>query len=153
MGRKVATNRKAYRDYEIEEEYEAGMVLKGTEVKSLRQGRCSLKDGYARVTDGEVYLHNVHIARYEQGNRENHEPRRKRKLLLKKSEINRLIGKTAQSGYTLVPLKVYFKAGYAKVLLGLGKGKREYDKRQKIKERDERRRVEKEIKEYERSKL
>ncbi|MFP4588545.1 MAG: SsrA-binding protein SmpB [Candidatus Bipolaricaulota bacterium] len=151
MGRTVATNRKARRDYEIEEVYEAGIVLQGTEVKSLRAGRCSLKEGYATVENGEVFLHNIHIARYEQGNRENHEPRRKRKLLLKKREIKRLIGKTSQKGYTLVPLKIYFKHGYAKVELGLGKGKKQHDKRQKIKERDEQRRVERELKEFERN--
>lgn len=151
MGKTVARNRKAYRDYDIEEEYEAGMVLQGTEVKSLRAGRCSIKEGYAKIERGEVFLHNVHIAKYEQGNRENHEPRRKRKLLLKQREINRLIGKTSQKGYTLVPLELYFKNGYAKIKLGLGKGRAKHDKRQKIKERDEKRRMDKQLKEYERN--
>ena len=150
MGRTVATNRKAHRDFDIEEVYEAGIVLKGTEVKSLREGRCSVKEGYAKVENEEVYLYNVHIAHYEHAARENHERRRKRKLLLKKREIKRLIGKTSQKGYTLVPLKIYFKNGYAKVELGLGKGKREYDKREKIKKRDQERRMEKHLKEYDR---
>ena len=150
MGRKVATNRKARRNYDIEETYEAGIVLTGTEVKSLRAGRCSIKDGYAKIDEGEAYLLNVHIAQYKQGNRENHDPTRRRKLLLKKSEIKRLIGKISQKGYSLVPLKIYFKNGYAKVELGLGKGRKEHDKRKKIKERDEKRRVERKLKEYER---
>lgn len=150
MGKTVATNKRAKRNYDFEEFYEAGMVLWGTEVKSLREGRCSLKDGYAAVTDEEAYLYNVHIARYEQGNRENHQPRRKRKLLLRKPEINRLIGKTQQKGYSLIPLQVYFKNGYAKVKLGLGKGRKEYDKREKIKEKDQQRRIEKEMKKYSR---
>ncbi len=148
MGKTVARNKQAFRNFDFEEFYEAGMVLQGTEVKSLREGRCSLKDGYAKVTDEEVFLHNVHIARYDQGNRENHEPRRKRKLLLRKAEIKRLIGKTQQKGYSLIPVEIYFKSGYAKVKLGLGKGKKEYDKRRKIKERDQQRRVEKELKEH-----
>lgn len=148
MGKTVARNKQAFRNFDFEEFYEAGIVLQGTEVKSLRAGRCSLKDGYAKVTDEEVFLHNVHIARYDQGNRENHEPRRKRKLLLRKPEIKRLIGKTQQKGYSLIPVEIYFKGGYAKVKLGLGKGKKEYDKRRKIKERDQQRRVEKELKEH-----
>lgn len=150
MGRTVATNRKAERDYEIEEVYEAGIVLTGTEVKSLRHGRCSISDGYAKVENEEVFLYNVHIAKYEQGNRANHQPKRKRKLLLRKPEIKRLIGKTSRKGYTLVPIKLYFKNGYAKVSLGLGKGKQKHDKRERIKERDEQRRIERQLKEYER---
>lgn len=153
MGKTVTKNKQAYRDFDFEEFYEAGIVLRGTEVKSLRAGRCSLKDGYAKVTDGEVFLHNVHIARYEEGNRENHEPRRKRKLLLRKPEINRLIGKTQQKGYSLIPVEIYFKAGYAKVKLGLGKGRKEYDKRRKIKEKDEQRRIEKKLKDHSRGKI
>ncbi len=150
MGKTVARNKQAFRNFDFEEFYEAGIVLQGTEVKSLREGRCSLKDGYAKVTDEEVFLHNVHIARYDQGNRENHEPRRKRKLLLRKPEIKRLIGKTQQKGYSLIPVEIYFKGGYAKVKLGLGEGKKEYDKRRKIKERDQQRRMEKELKEHSR---
>lgn len=153
MGKTVTKNKQAYRDFDFEEFYEAGIVLRGTEVKSLRAGRCSLKDGYAKVTDGEVFLHNVHIARYEEGNRENHEPRRKRKLLLRKPEINRLIGKTQQKGYSLIPVEIYFKGGYAKVKLGLGKGRKEYDKRRKIKEKDEQRRIEKKLKDHSRGKI
>ncbi len=150
MVKSVAKNKRAFRNFDFEEFYEAGMVLRGTEVKSLRAGRCSLKDGYAKVTDEEVFLHNVHIARYEQGNRENHEPRRKRKLLLRKPEIKRLIGKTQQKGYSLIPVEIYFKKGYAKVKLGLGEGKKEYDKREKIKKRDQERRIEKKLKEHSR---
>ncbi len=150
MGKTVARNKRAYRNFDFEEFYEAGIVLSGTEVKSLRAGRCSLKDGYAKVTDEEVYLHNVHIARYDQGNRENHEPRRKRKLLLRKPEIKRLIGKTQQKGYSLIPVEVYFKGGYAKVKLGLGEGRKEYDKRRKIKEKDQERRIQKKLKEHSR---
>ncbi len=153
MGKTVTKNKQAFRDFDFEEFYEAGVVLRGTEVKSLRAGRCSLKDGYAKVTDGEVFLHNVHIARYEEGNRENHEPRRKRKLLLRKPEINRLIGKTQQKGYSLIPVEIYFKGGYAKVKLGLGKGRKEYDKRRKIKEKDEQRRIEKKLKDHSRGKI
>lgn len=153
MGKTVTKNKQAFRDFDFEEFYEAGIVLRGTEVKSLRAGRCSLKDGYAKVTDGEVFLHNVHIARYEEGNRENHEPRRKRKLLLRKPEINRLIGKTQQKGYSLIPVEIYFKGGYAKVKLGLGKGRKEYDKRRKIKEKDEQRRIEKKLKDHSRGKI
>jgi len=153
MGKTVTKNKQAFRDFDFEENYEAGIVLQGTEVKSLRAGRCSLKDGYAKVTDGEVFLHNVHIARYEEGNRENHEPRRKRKLLLRKPEINRLIGKTQQKGYSLIPVEIYFKGGYAKVKLGLGKGRKEYDKRRKIKEKDEQRRIEKKLKDHSRGKI
>ncbi|MFW6111479.1 MAG: SsrA-binding protein SmpB [Candidatus Bipolaricaulota bacterium] len=153
MGKKVTKNKQAFRDFDFEEFYEAGIVLRGTEVKSLRAGRCSLKDGYAKVTDGEVFLHNVHIARYEEGNRENHEPRRKRKLLLRKPEINRLIGKTQQKGYSLIPVEIYFKGGYAKVKLGLGKGRKEYDKRRKIKEKDEQRRIEKKLKDHSRGRI
>src|SRR6056297_223420 len=148
MGKTVARNKKARRDYDFEEFYEAGIVLQGTEVKSLRENRCSLKDGYAKITDGEAFLYNVHIARYNQGNRENHKPRRKRKLLLRKTEIKRLIGKTQQKGYSLIPLEIYFKHGYAKVKLGLGKGRKDYDRRQKLKEKDQHRRMEKEIKEH-----
>jgi SsrA-binding protein len=128
----VATNRKARHDYSVEDTYEAGLVLTGTEVKSLRAGRASLVDGYATVDNGEVWLHNVHIPEYEQGNWTNHEPRRTRKLLLRKDEIRRLIGKTKQGGLTLIPLSLYFKDGYAKVEIALARGKRSYDKRQDL---------------------
>jgi SsrA-binding protein len=133
QGQKViAVNRRARHDYAIEDTYEAGLVLQGTEVKSLRAGRASLVDGYAEVRDGEVWLMNVHIPEYDQGTWTNHEPRRPRKLLLHAHEINRLIGKTKQSGLTLIPMKLYFKDGKAKVLIGLGKGKKTIDKRQDL---------------------
>jgi SsrA-binding protein len=130
--RVVAQNKKARHDYFIEETIEAGMVLTGTEVKSLRAGRASLVDGYASVKGNEVWLHNVHIPEYTQGTWTNHEPRRTRKLLLHRGEIHKLVGKTQEKGLTLVPLALYFKDGYAKVELGLARGKRNYDKRQAL---------------------
>jgi SsrA-binding protein len=136
QGRKmVAQNRKARHDYLIEDTYEAGMVLTGTEVKSLRAGRASLVDGYAVIQDGEVWLQGVHIPEYTQGTWTNHEPRRSRKLLLHSGEISRLIGKTKESGLTIVPLALYFKDGKAKVEIALAKGKKNYDKRQALAER------------------
>lgn len=132
----IAQNRKARHDYEIVDVFEAGVVLTGTEVKSLRLGRASLLDGFATIDDGEVFLHNVHIPEYEQGSWTNHEPRRVRKLLLHKGEILRLIGKTKESGLTLVPLSIYFSAGKVKVELALARGKRSYDKRQDLAKRD-----------------
>ncbi|SDZ35189.1 SsrA-binding protein [Evansella caseinilytica] len=134
-GKLIAQNKKARHDYHIEETYEAGIVLTGTEIKSLRGGRGNLKDSFARVNNGEVWLHNMHISPYEQGNRFNHDPVRTRKLLLHRKEINKLIGLTREKGYTLVPLKVYIKNGFAKVLLGLGKGKKKYDKREDLKKK------------------
>jgi SsrA-binding protein len=135
-GRKVvAQNRKARHDYQIDATYEAGLALTGTEVKSLRAGRASLTDGYAEVRDGEVWLRNVHIPEYDQGTWTNHEPRRSRKLLMRRDEISRLIGKTTQRGYTLVPLSLYFSDGYAKVELALARGKRSYDKRHALAEK------------------
>jgi len=136
-GRKIiAQNKKARHDYAILDVYEAGVVLTGTEVKSLRLGRASLVDGFAQVEDGEVYLHNVHIPVYEHGTWTNHEPRRRRKLLLHKLEILRLIGKTKQSGLTLVPLSLYFLDGKVKVEIALAQGKKSYDKRQDLAKRD-----------------
>jgi SsrA-binding protein len=136
-GRKIiATNRKARHDYSIEDVFEAGVMLTGTEVKSLRLGRASLVDGFATIDDGEIYLRNVHIPEYAQGSWTNHEPRRTRKLLLHKSEIERLIGKTKESGLTLVPLSLYFSSGKVKVELALARGKRTYDKRQDLARRD-----------------
>lgn len=147
MGDKtVAVNRKARRDYQILESFEAGMMLRGTEVKSLRDGHMSLKDSYAKVENGEVFLINAHISPYSHGNVQNHDPLRERKLLLHKSEIRRLTGKTEEKGLTLVPLKVYFVRGRAKVELGLARGKREYDKREVIKRRDADREVRRELK-------
>ena len=132
-GRKVvATNRKARHDYHIEDTYEAGLVLTGTEVKSLRMGRASLVDGYATIDHGEAWLEGVHIPEYTEGTWTNHAVRRKRKLLLHKAEIERLIGKTKESGLTLVPLQLYFSDGKAKVEIALARGKREYDKRQTL---------------------
>jgi SsrA-binding protein len=135
-GRKmIAQNKKARHDYHVEVVYEAGMVLTGTEVKSLRAGRASLTDGYAVIRDGEAWLMGVHIPEYTQGTWTNHEPRRPRKLLLNRSEILRLIGKTKETGLTLVPLAMYFSDGRAKVEIALARGKRQHDKRQALAER------------------
>ncbi len=142
MGKQVAQNKKAYHDYFIEETYEAGIVLQGTEIKSIRASRLNLKDAHARIQNGEVYLYNMHISPYEQGNRYNHDPLRVRKLLLHKREISKLIGITKETGYTLVPLKVYLKNGFAKVLLGVGKGKKQYDKREDLKKKEAKRDIE-----------
>ena len=137
----IAQNKKARHDYAISDTYEAGIVLTGTEVKSLRAGRASLIDSYAAVKDGEVWLHGVHIPEYTEGTWNNHTPRRVRKLLLHRDEIARLIGKTREGGQTLIPLSLYFKDGKAKVEIALAKGKKEYDKRQTIAERDANREV------------
>ncbi len=148
MSQNVATNRSARRDYSIEDTLEAGIVLTGTEVKSLRRGSCTMNDGFAIVRDGEVFLHNVYIAPYEEGNRYNHDPVRTRKLLLSKREISRLIGKTQQRGYTLIPMKIYFKNGFAKVELAVAKGLAKYDKREKIKKKEERREIDRAMKDF-----
>lgn len=132
-GKVVAQNKKANHDFFIEETIEAGIVLQGTEIKSIRNGRVNMKDSFARVSNGEMFLHNLHISPYEQGNIHNHEPTRMRKLLLHKKQIAKLIGETQQAGYSLVPIKMYLKDGYAKVLIGLGKGKKKYDKREDLK--------------------
>ena len=143
----VATNRKAFHDYFIEEKFEAGIVLQGTEVKSLREGRVNLQDSYASVRDNEVFLHNCHVSPYSHGNIMNHDPTRVRKLLLHKTEINRLQGKTQQKGLTLIPLRIYFsQRGHAKVELGLAKGKKLYDRRESIKAREAGREVQRAIK-------
>jgi SsrA-binding protein len=142
----IATNRQAYHDYHIEETIEAGIALTGTEVKSIREGRINLRDAYVRIEDGEAWLVNAHIAPYSHGNRENHEPTRPRKLLLHKREIGYLAGKSSMRGLTIVPLKVYLKNGRVKVELGLARGKRQYDKREAIAERDMRRELERELK-------
>jgi SsrA-binding protein len=137
QGRKVvASNRKAYHDYSILDTYEAGMVLTGTEVKSLRAGRSSLVDAFGQERDGEIYLHGMHIPEYTQGTWTNHEPRRTRKLLLHRDEIHKILGRIRDDGVTLVPLSVYFHNGYAKVELGVAKGKKSYDKRQDLAARD-----------------
>jgi SsrA-binding protein len=138
----VAQNRKARHDYHIDATYEAGIVLTGTEVKALRAGKASLTDGYADVRDGEVWLRNVHIPEYDLGTWNNHAPRRSRKLLLHKDEIARLIGKTKETGLTLVPLSLYFKDGYAKVEIALARGKKAYDKRQALAEKEAKREAE-----------
>ncbi|ADG83525.1 SsrA-binding protein SmpB [Thermincola potens] len=146
-GVKEIENRKARHDYHIEEVYEAGIELKGTEVKSLRAGKANLKDSFALVRNGEVFVHNMHISPYEQGNRFNHEPTRVRKLLLHRHEINKLIGATKQKGLTLVPLKIYFKNGRAKMALALARGKKLYDKRDDMAARDAKREIEKAFRE------
>jgi SsrA-binding protein len=146
QGRKiVAQNKKARYDYHIDDTYEAGLVLVGTEVKSLRQGRASLVDGFAEVDDGEVWLHNVHIPEYSQGTWTNHAARRKRKLLLNRTEIERIARKTTEKGYTLVPLSLYFKDGRAKVEVAVARGKKEYDKRHTIAARTANREKEQEL--------
>ncbi|MEY4391274.1 MAG: hypothetical protein RLZZ400_1017 [Actinomycetota bacterium] len=133
----VASNRKARHDYHIEDVYEAGLVLTGTEVKSLRAGRASLVDGYGNIENGEAWLENVHIPEYVQGTWTNHSTRRRRKMLLNRAEIDKLSGKIKESGFTLVPLSIYFKDGHAKVEIALAKGKREYDKRQTLREQQD----------------
>ncbi|MBM6618986.1 SsrA-binding protein SmpB [Bacillus suaedaesalsae] len=146
-GKVVAQNKKATHDFFIEETYEAGIVLQGTEIKSVRAGKLNLKDSYARVFNGEMYLYNLHISPYEQGNRYNHEPLRTRKLLLHKKQIANLIGVTKEEGYTIVPLKIYLKNGFAKVLIGLGKGKKNYDKREDLKKKEAKRDIERAFRE------
>jgi SsrA-binding protein len=141
----VATNRQARFRYHLLEKWEAGLALTGTEVKSLREGKAQIKDGYATVRDGEVWLHNVHIPPYAPAARENHEPERSRKLLMHRREIDRLIGKTREKGLTLVPTRLYFKGGRAKVEIALARGKDVADKRQAIKEREMRREMERAI--------
>lgn len=132
----ITENRKARHDYHIEEVIEAGIALTGSEVKSLRAGRVSLRDSYARVERGEVFLHNMHISPYEKANRFNHDPLRVRRLLMHRAEIRRFIGRAAEKGYTLVPLRLYFRRGLAKVELALARGKKEYDKRDDIARRE-----------------
>jgi SsrA-binding protein len=142
----VCQNRKAYHDYSIEETIEAGIQLLGTEVKSLRGGKANLKDSYVLIKNSEVFLFNCHISPYTHGNIMNHDPLRTRKLLLHGKEIERLRGKMQQKGYALMPLKIYFKGAYAKVEVGLAKGKRQYEKRETIKEREAKRAIEKAMK-------
>jgi SsrA-binding protein len=143
MQKLICHNKKARHDYEIEETWETGIVLQGTEVKSLRDGRANLNDGYATVEDGEIYLHECHISPYPQAHQFNHEPKRSRKLLLHKKEIRRLLGKTQEKGFTLVPLKLYFSAhGKVKVELALARGKKLYDKREDLKRKTAEREIE-----------
>jgi SsrA-binding protein len=138
----ISTNRKARHDYHVEETYEAGIVLTGTEVKSVRGTRVNLKDSFAKVENGEIFLYNMHISPYEPGNRFNHDPLRVRKLLMRRIEINRLAGKIKEKGYAIVPLKIYLTRGLVKVELGLARGKKQYDKRHDIAERDSKREME-----------
>jgi SsrA-binding protein len=140
--RDVAVNRRAYHDYFVDEKYEAGVMLTGTEVKSVRNGRANLRDGFVRIDSGEAWLENVHISPYAQGNLMNHEPLRPRKLLLHRKEISSLIGKVKQKGYTLIPLRLYITRNRAKVEIGLARGKRQYDKREAIAARDAKREIE-----------
>ena len=142
----IANNKKAYHDYFIEEKYEAGIVLHGTEVKSMRMGKCSIKEAFIRIENGEVYAYGMHISPYEKGNIFNKDPLRPKKLLLHKQQIRKLIGSSAEKGYTLVPLQVYFKDGRAKIEIGLARGKKLYDKRQDIAKKDQMREAEKELK-------
>ena len=142
----VANNKQAYHDYFIEEKYECGIVLHGTEVKSLRLGKCSIKESFIRIENGEVFAYGMHISPYEKGNIFNKDPMRVKKLLMHKQEIRKLIGKLTEQGYTLVPLQVYFKDGRAKVEIGLAKGKKLYDKREAIAKKDMRREHEREFK-------
>ena len=135
--RLVCQNKKAYHDYEIMEKMEAGIVLLGTEVKSLREGRANLKDSYAKITRGEVFLYGLHISPYSHASYDNHDPERVRKLLLHNTEIKRLVGKTQERGFSLIPLKIYFSHGRAKVELGLARGKKLYDKRESLKRKEE----------------
>lgn len=142
----IANNKKAYHDYFIEETYEAGITLVGTEVKSLRMGRCNVKESFIRIEKGEVFIYGMHISPYEKGNIFNKDPLRVRKLLLHKRQISKLTGQIAEKGYTLVPLKVYFRGSLAKIEIGLARGKKLYDKRQDIAKKDQRREAEKEFK-------
>ena len=142
----VANNKKAYHDYFIEDTYEAGISLAGTEVKSLRLGQCSIKESFIRIENGEVYIYRMHINPYEKGNIFNKDPLRTRKLLMHKYEINKLIGKAQEKGYTMVPLKVYFKNSLVKVEVGLAKGKKLYDKRESIAKHDQQREIAREFK-------
>ena len=142
----IANNKKAFHDYFIEDTYEAGIALAGTEVKSLRMGKCSIKESFIRVENGEVYIYGMHISPYEKGNIFNKDPLRVRKLLMHKAEIMKLTGKVAEKGYTLMPLQVYFRDGRAKIEIGLCRGKKMYDKRQDIAKKDARRDTEREFK-------
>ena len=144
--RLIANNKKAYHDYFIEETYEAGIALHGTEVKSLRMGKCSIKESFVRIENEEAYIYGMHISPYEKGNIFNRDPLRVKKLLLHKSEIRKMKGKIAEKGYTLVPLKVYFNRSLVKVEIGLAKGKKLYDKRQDIAKKDQRREAERDFK-------
>ena len=147
QGKVLAQNKKANHDYFIEETIEAGMVLTGTEIKSVRASKVQLKDSYVRVYQGEAWICNMHISPFEQGNRFNHDPLRERKLLLHKKQIGELVGSVKRDGYTIVPLKMYIKDGYAKLLIGLAKGKKDYDKRDDMRKKEAKREMERAFKE------
>jgi len=147
----VATNRKASRDYSLEDRYEAGLVLKGTEIKSIRAGRVSITDAYAQPRDGELWLMNMHIGAYDPSGRSGHEPLRPRKMLLHRGEINRILGRIYERGYTVIPVRLYLKEGLAKVEIALARGKRKYDKREAIAKRDADRDIERALKDRYRS--
>ena len=142
----IANNKKAYFDYFIEDTWEAGIALHGTEVKSVRMGKCSIKEAFIRVEDGEVFVYNMHISPYEKGNIFNKDPLRVKKLLLHRHEVNKILGEVTQKGYTLVPLQVYLKGSLVKIQVGLGRGKKLYDKRDTIAKKDQRREAEKDFK-------
>ncbi len=142
----IANNKKAYHEYFIDETYEAGIALHGTEVKSMRMGKCSIKESFIRIENGEVFVYGMHVSPYEKGNIFNKDPLRVKKLLLHKAEINKLAGRVAEKGYTLVPLQVYFKNGKVKTQIGLARGKKLYDKRESIAKKDQRREMEREFK-------
>ena len=144
--RMIANNKKAYHDYFIEDKLECGVALHGTEVKSMRMGKCSIKEAFIRIENGEVYVYGMHVSPYEKGNIFNKDPLRVKKLLLHRQEINKLVGKIKEKGYTLVPLQVYFKSGKVKVEIGLARGKKLYDKREDIAKKDQRRETEREFK-------
>lgn len=147
----VSENRKAFHDYFIDDRVEAGIILTGTEIKSIRNGKVNLKDSYARIKEGEIWVYQMHISTYEQGNRYNHDPLRPRKLLLHRSEINKLVGKIQLQGLTLLPIKIYLKNGMAKVELAVGQGKKNYDKRQVLAEREGKRDIERALRERNKS--
>ena len=149
MNRKViSTNRKAFHDFLIYEKYVAGLVLVGTEIKSIRKGAVNLKDSFAKIEKGEIFLYNSHISKYEQGNRYNHEPERVRKLLLNKKEILKMEGKIKKEGYTIVPLELFLSRGYAKLEIGLAKGKKLYDKREDLTKKTQNRDIQRKLKNY-----
>lgn len=145
-GKVLAQNKKASHDYFIEDTIEAGMVLTGTEIKSIRAGRVQLKESYVQIRNGEAWISNMHVSSFEQGNRFNHDPLRARKLLLHKKQIGELVGAVKRDGYTIVPLKMYIKDGYAKLLIGVGKGKKDYDKRNDMRKKEAKREMERTFK-------
>ncbi|MGE7111155.1 SsrA-binding protein SmpB [Lysinibacillus sp. NPDC047702] len=145
-GKVLAQNKKASHDYFIEDTIEAGMVLTGTEIKSIRAGRVQLKESYVQIRNGEAWISNMHISSFEQGNRFNHDPLRARKLLLHKKQIGELVGAVKRDGYTIIPLKMYIKDGYAKLLIGVGKGKKDYDKRNDMRKKEAKREMERTFK-------